>query len=88
MTSINTARRTWGFWCVYLVGHLVGPHGHLLHRHVRHVAAVRFGGCPRDAELDILWPARGERTGQRSGPQHDGIPRSGGFYERCQWFNM
>lgn len=50
--------------CLYLVGHLVGPHGHLLHRHVCHVAAVRVGGCPRGAELDFLWPARDGVKGQ------------------------
>lgn len=54
---------------LYLVGHLVGPHGHLLHRHVCHVAAVLAGGSPRGTELDFLWPARDECTGQRSDRQ-------------------
>lgn len=71
----NAAGRWGGFLCLYLVGHLVGPHGHLLHRHVCHVA-VRVGGCPRGAELDFLWPAR---EGQRSDHQTDDIMRPGGF---------
>lgn len=43
----------------YLVGHLVGPHGHLFHGHVFHVAAFRFGRPPCGTELDFLRPGRG-----------------------------
>lgn len=51
------------FVCVcmspYLVGHLVGPHGHLFHGHVFHVAAFLFGRPPCGTELDFLRPGRG-----------------------------
>lgn len=58
--SSKVRGRSEASWRVYLVGHLVGPHGHLLHRHVCHVAAVLVGRSPRGAELDLLWPARDE----------------------------
>lgn len=50
----------------YLVSHLVGPHGHLFHSHVLHVAAVLFGGSPCGTELYVLWPGRAaDVKGQR-----------------------
>lgn len=45
----------------YLIGHLVGPHGHLLHGHVLiHTGAVSVGGSSWDGKLYALVPEAGQ----------------------------
>lgn len=54
----------------YLVSHLVGSHGDLLHSHVVHFAAVRFGGSSFGTKLYVLWP-EGKIKKNHTGPsQH------------------
>ena len=46
----------------YLISHLVGSDGHLLHSHVIHVARVLFGGSSCSTELNSLRPETGGRV--------------------------